>query len=450
MNRILIVEDNRSLLEGLGKTLVDNDLEITLSETGQQARQAFDAREYAVIVTDLKLPDASGLDLLKEFKSSRPETVVVVITAYGSVEIAVEAMKHGAFDFVLKPFAGDEIKVKVAKALEQHQLFRKVKSLSHETTVLREEVRARFDTRRIVGESEAMKEIDDMIDQVAASRAAVLVLGETGTGKELIARAIHDRSNRRDKPFVAINCAVFADSLVESELFGHEKGAFTGADKQKLGRFELADGGTIFLDEVGDLPAPVQAKLLRVLQEREFERVGGTSSIRVDTRVVAATNRDLAAEVRQGNFRKDLYFRINVVPIHLPPLRERKDDVPMLIAHFLKRYGRENHKQVDGFDELAMDRLLAYEWPGNVRELENVVERGVVLTRQPVIISTLLPFGEPTEAASADNLTARVEQFERDLIRKAVSDAGGNTTKAADVLGISRSTLRYKIEKYSP
>jgi DNA-binding NtrC family response regulator len=449
MARILLVEDNRSLLEGLAETLIDDDVDITLTENGAQAREAFEGGDYAVVISDLKLPDITGVDLLEAFKAKRPDVVFLVITAFGTVEVAVEAMKRGAFDFILKPFTGDEIKQKFRKALEQYELQQRVQVLTQETEVLREQVQSRFNTRLIVGDSAAMNDIDDVIERVAPSSTAVLITGETGTGKELVARAIHERSQRRDHPFVPVNCAVFADSLVESELFGHEKGAFTGADRQKRGRFELADGGSIFLDEVGELSGPVQAKLLRVLQEREFERVGGSETVRCDIRLIAATNRNLEEEIKKGTFREDLYFRLNVIPIHLPALRERKDDIPLLTSHFLERFSRENHKKVDGFHEDAMARMLAYNWPGNVRELENVVERGVVLTRDPWIDSSLLPFAEPAEPARENNLTAQVEDHEQRLIRRALADAGGNATKAAEKLGVSRSTLRYKIEKYN-
>jgi DNA-binding NtrC family response regulator len=454
MKRILLVDDNRSLLDGMAETLAADDLAITLCETGAEATKRLGKDEFAVVVTDLRLPDSTGLDVLEEVKRRNERTVVLIITAHGTVDAAVAAMKAGAFDFVTKPFPADEIQVKVRKALDQYTLQEQVTLLSRETDVLRQTIKSRFDPDAIVGESPAIRQIKDDIERLAGSKVAVLVLGETGTGKELVARAIHYHSARSGGPFVPVNCAVFAESLLESELFGHEKGAFTGADARKMGRFELADQGTIFLDEVGELPKPAQAKLLRVLQEQEFERVGGTDVVRVDVRVVAATNRDLEAEVKRGEFREDLFYRLNVVPLRIPSLRERKEDIPSLVECFLARYAKENHKEVTGFTDEAMRRLGAYDWPGNVRELENTVERGVVLARGAEIHESILPFdsvddSRPQGTGAEDGLVARVEDFERRLIAETLRACDGNTTKAAEKLGVSRSTLRYKIEKYS-
>jgi len=450
MNRILLVDDNRSLLDGMGEALAADDRAITLCATGTEANAALEQREYAVVVTDLKLPDTTGVEILKNALERNPQSVVIVITAFGTVDVAVEAMKNGAFDFVTKPFPADELSIKVDKALERYELQRRVSRLERQTNVLRETIRSRFDTGSINGDSPPMQRVKEDIEQLAGSRVAVLVLGETGTGKELVARAVHERSPRADGPFVAVNCAVISEALLESELFGHEKGSFTGADRRKPGRFELADTGTIFLDEIGELPVASQAKLLRVLQEQEFERVGGTRTIRVDVRVVAATNRDLSAEVAAGRFREDLFYRLNVVPLSLPPLRARKEDIPPLVECFLERYSRENHKTVEGFTDEAMNCIMRHEWPGNVRELENCVERGVVLTREPVIPASLLPFETTAdEFDSTGDLTARVDAFERRIIAEALRTNGGNATRAAEALGVSRSTLRYKIEKYN-
>jgi len=448
MKRILLVDDNRSLLEGMGETLAANDRTISLCNNATEAKESVHKNHYAVVVSDLKLPDQSGIELLREIKAHSPETVIIIVTAYGSIDAAVEAMKSGAFDFVTKPFPAEELMMKVSRALDQHALQTQVDMLSRETAVLRQEVETRFHPDGLVGESPQIGEIKRSIDQLATTRAAVLILGETGTGKELVARAIHYRSARRDRPFVRVNCAVFNDNLLESELFGHEKGAYTGADKRRLGRFEMAHTGTIFLDEVGDLSVMAQAKLLRVLQEQEFERLGGTETISVDVRVVAATNRNLAEEIRKGTFREDLFYRLSVVPIQLPPLRERKGDIPPLLTHFLGKYADDNHKHIDGFSQESLDQLLRYDWPGNVRELENVVERGVVLTSTPEIPASSLPFSVEATSHSGAELTDRVETFERRLISEALATAAGNTTRAAASLGLSRSTLRYKIEKY--
>ncbi|MDH3216709.1 MAG: sigma-54 dependent transcriptional regulator [Candidatus Krumholzibacteria bacterium] len=453
MNPVLLVDDNRTLLEGMAEALAAENIPVSLCDTGAGALKTFKQREFALVVTDHKLPDTNGVALMNELRAQRPETVFIVITAYGTVDVAVEAMKAGAFDFVTKPFDADELVVKVKRALEQYALKEKVSRLSQETAMLRREIKGHFDDSQIVGDSPALNQVKESVEQMAGSKTAVLILGETGTGKELVARAIHYHSKRRHGPFIPVNCAMFSESLVASELFGHEKGAFTGADRRKLGRFELAHNGTIFLDEVAELPPAVQAKLLRVLQEQEFERVGGSETIKVDARVIAATNRDLEAEVRRGSFREDLYYRLNVIPLQLPALRQRREDIPRLTEHFLRRYAKENHKEIRRFTESAMNMLMRYDWPGNVRELENVVERGVVLSRGEWIEESALPFGAqtapPGQSHKSDTLAERVEDYESQIIRGALDACGGNTTKAAERLGISRSTLRYKIEKYS-
>ena len=448
MTKILLVDDNRALLDGMAATMSDEGYTVSLAASAEEALDRIEKHKFATVVSDLKLPKKTGIDLLREWKERFPQTPFIIITAYGSVETAVEAMKLGAFDFVTKPFAADELSLKVRNAVEQFQLKSQVQTLATQTEVLREEVAQRFNPDDMIGVSPQLQEIRRNIAQIAASRSAVLILGETGTGKELVARAIHAQSTRASKPFVSVNCAVFSENLLESELFGHEKGAFTGADKQRIGRFELAHTGTIFLDEVGELSAAAQAKLLRVLQEQEFERVGGAEPIRVDIRLVAATNRNLTEEIRMGRFREDLYYRLSVVPIQLPPLRERRDDIAPLIAHFVARYARENHKQIRGFSSLAVARIMSYDWPGNVRELENVVERGVVLATTPEISESALPFQTTVDLASSGSLTELVDAYERELVTNALRTANGNATRAARALGLSRSTLRYKIEKY--
>jgi len=446
--RILLVDDNRALLDAMAETLADEGYSLAMAESANVALKRIEKGQFAAVVTDLRLPDRSGLELLELIKEASPGTVVIIITAYGSVDTAVEAMKLGAFDFVTKPFPVDELVMKVRRAVDQYTLQSQVQTLSKEAAILRQEINSRFHPDGITGRSPQIDEIRRNIDQLAASRSAVLILGETGTGKELVARAIHNRSLRAQRPFVRVNCAVFNENLLESELFGHEKGAFTGADQRRVGRFEMADTGTIFLDEIGELTLTAQAKMLRVLQEREFERVGGSEPISVDVRIVAATNRNLAGEVRDGRFREDLFYRLNVVPIQLPPLRERKEDIAPLLEHFLVKYATENHKRVTRFSVEAMNQILSYNWPGNVRELENAVERGVVLSQTDEIPASALPFHETRDLESSAALAGRVETFERRLIEEALLAASGNTTRAAENLGISRSTLRYKIEKH--
>ncbi len=452
MHKILIVDDNKSLLEGMTETLVRESYSVTPSESGEAALKMLARENFAVLLTDLRLPDISGLDMLKKMGEMKISTPVIVITAYGTVDIAVEAMKLGAFDFLTKPFPADEIVVKVKKAVEQHSLRQELKILSDEAEILRKEVRGYYDPDGIIGESPQMISIKKSMDQLANSTAAVLILGETGTGKELIARAIHYMSPRRNKPFIRVNCAAFAETLLESELFGHEKGAFTGAHARKLGRFELSDGGTIFLDEIAELTVSSQAKLLRVLQEREFERVGGVDVVHIDVRVVAASNKNLDGLVGEGKFREDLFYRLNVVPINLPPLRERKGDISILLESFIKRYADQNHKKIHGFTEAARTALIQYDWPGNIRELENIVERGVVLSENEWIDETALPFYNKTQegprSKNAD-LSSKVDEYEKRLVAEAMTACGNNASKAADMLGMSRSTLRYKIQKYS-
>jgi DNA-binding NtrC family response regulator len=452
MKHVLLVDDNRSLLEGMAEALAQEEISVSLAETAKEALDAFDKRDFAVVVCDLKLPDTSGLDVLKTLKERDAGIHVILITAHGSVDIAVEAMQAGAFDFVTKPFPADEIVARVKKALERHALEDKVTLLTTETAVLRQEIKDYFDPDAIVGESAALADIKKNIERLSQSNVAVLILGETGTGKELIARAVHYKSKRNTGPFIRVNCAVLSETLLESELFGHEKGAFTDAVAHKAGLFELANKGTICLDEISELSVSAQAKLLRVLQEHEFERVGGTDVISVDVRVVAATNRNLEQEVKNGGFREDLYYRLNVVPIELPPLRERKGDIPRLLQHFLERYSRENHKRIEEFSGEAMKMIMEYDWPGNIRELENMVERGVVLSESSRIEAALLPFSNDNQGAStngAGTLVDKVAGYEKQLIEETLQACDNNTTKAAKQLGISRSTLRYKIEKYS-
>ena len=404
---------------------------------------------FDVIVSDLKMGGADGLDVLRTTKQLHPAASVILMTAFGSVTTAVEAMKVGAFDYVQKPFELEEMEVKVEKALE-------LKRLRNELDYLRHERNEHYDFERIVGGSASLQRVLGMVKKVAKSNSTVLIRGETGTGKELVAGAIHYNSLRAARNFVKVNCAALQDSLLESELFGHEKGAFTGADRQRIGRFEQADGGTLFLDEIGDMSASTQAKILRVLQEHEFDRLGGTRTIRVDVRLIAATNRDLSAMVAAGQFREDLYYRLNVVAIETPPLRERHDDILPLAAHFIRRFSSELKKRLDGLDTDAQQMLVRYRWPGNIRELENAIERAALLAETAVITSADLRLGEVGSAGSGGRDSQKVvtippigialEEIERQAIVEALTMANWVQKDAAELLQISPRVMNYKIK----
>jgi two-component system NtrC family response regulator len=396
------------------------------------------------------MPGMDGIQLLREVRGLQPEAVVVLMTAYGTVGTAVAAMKEGAYDYLTKPIDLDELLLLIQR-VEREVV------LGQENRHLKEQLREKFKVDFIVSASRQMEEALNLVGRVSQSSATILILGESGTGKELIARAIHYSSPRADKPFVKVNCAALPENLLESELFGHEKGAFTGAVARRVGRFELADQGSIFLDEIGDLSPSLQMKLLRVLQEKEFERVGSNQTIRSDVRVIAATNRNLEEAIRKGTFREDLYYRLNVVTVSLPPLRERKEDIPLLVEHFLKKYNRENKKNVTSLSKEARDLLMRYDYPGNVRELENIVERAVVLCRGDALTTQDLPLNLREGQAEAvlerdrgtQSLPDTLEEIERQLIVKALERSGGVQTKAAEELGISERVLRYKMKKYS-
>ena len=442
--RILVVDDEPAQLELVGGFLKKRGFETVLAESGAKALRSFRDQPFDLVLTDQKMADMSGLELVNAVRALNPETAVIVMTAYGTIETAVSAIKAGAADYLTKPLNLDELLYRIAQVRERHRLLT-------ENRELREALQSRHRIEGIIGESGQMLEVVSLVRRVAPSEASVLIRGESGTGKELITKAIHFASPRASGPLIRVNCAALPEALLESELFGHEKGAFTGALATRKGRFELADGGTLFLDEIGDLPMHLQAKLLRVLQEREFERVGSSQSIRVNVRILSATHRDLEALLKAGQFREDLYYRLNVVTILLSPLRERRQDLPLLIDHFLRVFAEKNGKRIRGFTHEAREALLRYDYPGNVRELENLVERAVVLTRDEVIGRDDLPLMvQPTEAAEerGGNLTAAVEGMERQRIREALARSGGVQTRAAEMLAISERALRYKLKKY--
>lgn len=442
--RILIVDDEEKMRRLLQLVLRKEGYVIELAEDGQRAQQALKAGRFDAVITDLKMPGADGMSLLRAIGELDPDLPVIVLTAYGTVPSAVQAMKEGAVDYLMKPMDNEGLKLVVARAIATGRLRR-------ENRYLRQEVERHYSGGDFVSLSPAMQEALRLAQQVSQAASTVLLMGESGTGKELLARAIHAWSSRASAPLVAVSCAALPDTLLESELFGHEKGAFTGAHRTRAGRFELADGGTLFLDEIGEISPSVQVKLLRALQERSFERVGGMQSLQVDVRVIAATNRDLAKAVEDGRFRRDLFYRLNVFPIKLPPLRERPEDIPLLAQHFLSRFAREMGKPVEGISEAAMAYLEGHCWPGNVRELQNVMERGVILAQGRLIAPRDLVI--PAQPAEPFELSIppqglSLETLERRLIEKALQMAKGNQSQAARLLGLSRHALRYRMEKH--
>jgi DNA-binding NtrC family response regulator len=452
MKRLLIVEDKESLALMLKETVESEGLEADLASNGSDAmRRLAEGRRYLAIVTDLRLPGAGGIDVLKQAKESDPECPVIVMTAYGTIENAVEAMKLGAFDFIQKPLDVDHLILLLRRCREHRELL-------HENLLLKEEFQTRYGLPSIVGESSSIVGVSQSIQRVAPTDSTVLLQGESGTGKELFARAIHQLSTRRNSPFVAINCAAIPDTLIENELFGHEKGSFTGASSRQLGKFELADSGTIFLDEIGDLGAAVQSKLLRVLQERSFERIGGTSSVDVDVRVVCATNRNLADDVRSGRFREDLFFRVNVFPVTIPPLRARKDDIDALTDFFLQRFARELGKAGLRISDASRAALRAHDWPGNIRELENCIERAAILCDQNVIETRDLSLTPSRDASDAlresidltGTLSEATERVTRVVERMKIEEAlrrSASRNEAAEALGIAPRTLAVRMKE---
>jgi DNA-binding NtrC family response regulator len=443
-NRILVVEDEEKLRRVVELQLQTAGFDVDKAGTAEEGLRLADRAD--LVLTDLRLPGMDGLELLGLLRRQNSQVPVIVMTAYGTVESAVEAMKAGAVDFLMKPFSLDHLMAVVNKAIE-------VRVLRDENRKLREELGWRYEFDNIIGGSPAMQEIFSTLMRVAPTRATVLLAGESGVGKDLIARALHFHSPRRDRPFVKINCSAIPENLMESELFGFEKGAFTGAIATKPGKFEQADTGTVFLDEIGDVPAATQVKLLRVLQERELERLGSNKTKRIDVRVIAATNQDLRAALEQGTFREDLYYRLNVVPMNIPPLRERREDIPPLAEHFVKKLARESGSRVESLTEAAMEKLLSYHWPGNVRELENVIERSLVLCTGTKLDADdikldLSPRARPANSVEAflpDGMT--LDTYEQALIREALRRAEGNKSQAARLLGLTRNALRYRLSQ---
>jgi two-component system response regulator PilR (NtrC family) len=449
---VLVIDDEEVMREILESLLTQDGYRVKLATSGQEGLEIAGREPVDLAIVDVMLPDRSGIDVLDELKKSAPELVVVMITAFASVETAIEAMKRGALDYVTKPFKNDEVRVVVANGMKQRRLVdenRTLKEALHD--------RQRFDV--LVGKSSRMQEVYSLIQQVAASKSTILITGESGTGKELVARAIHNYSTRKQKQFVPVNSGSLPPDLLESNLFGHVKGAFTGAVSPKKGLFEIADEGSIFLDEIATVPLETQAKLLRVIQEKEFMRLGGVDVIRVDARIIAATNTDLKALVDEGAFREDLYYRLNVINVFLPPLRQRKDDIPLLAQHFLKKYGDENGRPGLQIATDAVQSLLDYDWPGNVRELENVIERAVVLADGPVINRRLIPehvrsgpsFRLPQVVVPEEGISFRevITGFEKRLIESSLKTSGGVQKKAAQLLGLKPTTLNEMIKRYN-
>jgi two-component system, NtrC family, response regulator HydG len=453
LSKVLIIEDNDTMREGMLQILQKMGLGVSGAEDGRSGLNQMKTTVFDLVVTDYRMSGMDGLEVLNQIKAQYPKTQVMVITAYGSIDLAVQAIQQGAAEFITKPFSHDEFRIKVAQVLQKIEQDEKLVRLSEENLYLREELDGQFNYGEIVGDSDKMQLLYRTIAKVAKTDSSVIIYGESGTGKELVARAIHKASERQANPFIRVNCGALAEGIIESELFGHEKGAFTGAIRRKKGRFELADSGTIFLDEIGDLPLSTQVKLLRVLQEHELERVGGEDTITVNVRVIAATNRDLEKHVEEKKFRKDLYYRLHIIPIYLPPLRERTGDIAVLTKYLLARIGKELGRPHLSITESALAALLAYHWPGNVRELENVLERSAVLAENEVISETDLPMLQSTAPnvpmdEGAFDLNQMLDHAEKKAIERALAKANGIKTAAARLLGIKTSALYYKLEKY--
>ena len=445
--RILVVDDEESIRMMLRAVLEEEGYEIIEAADGPEAVKAVEQDPLDLILLDIRMTTRDGIETLTEIRKISPFVPVLMMTAYATVKTAVEALKAGAFEYLAKPLDIEELKILVQKALEYYHL-------REENWTLKERLGSRYDFSRIIGKGRKMKELFDFLAQVAPSEATVLILGESGTGKELVANAIHHNSPRTQQPFVKVACAALPETLLESELFGHEKGAFTGAVARREGRFQTAHRGTIFLDEVGEMNPAIQTRLLRVLQERELEPLGSSRSVKVDVRVIAATNKDLGKEIKEGRFREDLFYRLNVIPIHLPPLRERKEDIPALANHFLSLYREKNKKDIKEISPKALDLLIRYDWPGNIRELENCLERAVIVARGELIAPIDLPPAMQNLPAGKEDAEIlfpaglSLQEAEKALILKTLEDAGGNRSRAAEILGINRRTLQMKLKEY--
>ncbi len=464
MSRILVIDDNETMREGMAYTIRKMGHIVDVASNGREGVSLFVPETTDFVITDLKMEGMDGTEVLKKIKEKDPDALVMIVTAFGTIEVAVEAMKQGAFDFIAKPFSMELLRAKVNKALEAKEWQRRQERLTEENKLLRDEIAQPYTTKEIVGESEKMQRIFKLIQKVAASDSTVHIFGESGTGKELVARAIHESSPRREGPFIKVNCSAIPENLLETELFGHEKGAFTNAIRRKLGRFELADGGTIFLDEIGDISPSFQVKLLRVLQEREFERVGGEHSIKVDVRIISATNKDLQKEVEEGRFREDLFYRLHILPLSLPPLRDRIEDIPLLVEHFLEKLKVRTRHQVKKVSDEVLQIFSRYPWPGNIRELENVMEQALVFAESSTLTPDDLPPHLHQKSLPSPQLEAKDDLFaalktrslpqilddiEHQLIAKAYEESNHIKVETARLLGIKTSALYYKLEKYN-
>ncbi len=437
--RILVVDDEEIVRTSLASWLEEDGYEVGTAESGPKALERLPEGEWNLALVDLKMPGMDGIQLMEEIKKAQPDLIVIIMTAYATVDTAVQAMKKGAYDYIVKPFNPEDISLTIRKIIEHQRLVK-------ENLFLRKELKKQYRLHDLVSKNKRMLEIFELVRTVAASNSTVLIEGESGTGKELLARAIHAESPRRDAPFVSVSCAALTESLLESELFGHEKGAFTGADSQKRGKIELAGSGTLFLDEIGDIGPKVQMDLLRVLEQREFRRVGGQQLLTIDSRILAATNRDLKKAIGEGHFREDLYYRLNVFSLHVPPLRDRKEDIPLLVEHFLEKFNIEMGKSVEGITEAAMRQLIDYGWPGNARELRNVVERAMVVAKGSRILEGDLSLPRPTGKGNGHGKS--LERMEKEHIRQVLDENRWNIIRSAQILGIDRVTLYNKIKKY--
>lgn len=447
--RILVVDDEKGMRDLLSKVLKKEGYQVYIAQDGEEGLDIIKNNVIDIVIADLDMPVMNGIEMIKQAKEFDPNLTIIIITAYASIESAIEALKLGAYDYLIKPFNIEEIKLTVKKAFERINLI-------SQNIYLKEELNEKIYFPGVIGNSEKMQKVIDLIKAVAPTDSLVLIEGESGTGKELVARAIHENSKRKEFPFIVLNCGALSEGVLESELFGHERGSFSGAFTQRKGKFELAHKGTLFIDEIGELSLSAQTRLLRVLQEKEFERVGGNIPIKVDVRIIAATNKNLTKEVKEGKFREDLFFRLNVFKIILPPLRERKDDIPALSKYFLEKYSKILNKEIKDFSQEAMKILKSYNWPGNIRELQNVIERAVVLCNSTTLTPRELPddmvqSGEISNIANIyenETLDDAIERIEKSLILKALKKADFSQTRTAEILGIKRTTLRYKLEKY--